>query len=95
MATFIHRKCENKDCKSHEKLFSWSENEPLASCQIIGGGKESMTVKCETCGLEFETHRVKQKRKATYPHYNSSADAVFNSYSEQRAYEKKHNLEPI
>lgn len=95
MPSFISRKCENKECKSHTKLFSWSEKDPVASCQIIDSFKDGIRVRCESCGLEFDTNKVKQKSKATWPHYNASAGVTFDSYSDQRSYEKKNGLEPM
>ena len=96
MARYIARICVNKSCASHNKVHAWQENAQRAQCKIVGKSETNdLLVECGECATQFSTHQVTQKSKATYPHYNASADTVFNSYSEQRSHEKKHGLEPI
>lgn len=90
MATYVHRLCENKECESHgTNPFTGEPKRSL--CEITKNG----LFKCLKCETEFESVLNTAKVKGDYPHYNASAGVVFNSYSEQRSFERKNKLEPM
>lgn len=90
MATYINRVCANKDCESH-KLNNPSLLKPYAAIVKV---LSSDTVKCETCGTEFEG-RMDNRLICQQYGYNASAGVTFNNYQEQRSWEKKTGAEPI
>lgn len=91
MATYINRVCHNSGCESH-KLNTPDSLKPYAAIVKV---LTSDTVKCETCGNEFEGRMDNRLVSSQWGKYNASAGEVFNSYSEQRAWEKKTGSEPI
>lgn len=96
MATFINRLCPNQQCESHKQK-TMTGDLYRALCEVVGGDSTSITLKCETCGTSFADRKPEKRKTMSYSkgYYCASTDQTFNSYSEQRAYEKKHKLEPM
>lgn len=94
MATFINRVCRNDNCESHGvKTLTGDKYKPL--CEVVGGSRDAYQLKCGTCGTVFEDARPEKRKTMSYPYNCSSTGQVFNSYSEQRSYEKANGLEPL
>jgi hypothetical protein len=100
MASFVSRVCPNENCESHKPMYPRMDGQPpKALCELVGVNKANLILSCTKCSTQFEAEKSREKiLKMTYSRggYDcASTGQHFDSYSEQRAYEKLHKLEPM